>query len=253
MVFQDPFSSLNPRMTIGEMLGEAVAMRLPGGRAARRAEVARVIELVGLSVTTLERYPHQFSGGQRQRIALARAVAIAPQVVILDEVTSALDVSVQATMLNLLKDIQRELGLSYLFISHDLAVVGAMSDRVAVMYLGQLVEEAAADRLFAEPCHPYARALIDSVPVFSAARRPAPVKGHVPDPRNPPAGCRFHPRCAVGPRAFPDRQVCVQLDPQIGKEQRAHGAACHFAGEPLAAPQPPTARTDPPVGAKERP
>jgi peptide/nickel transport system ATP-binding protein len=253
MVFQDPFSSLNPRMTIGEMLGEAVAIRLDGGgRSARRTEAVRAIELVGLGAGTLDRYPHQFSGGQRQRIALARALAIQPKVVILDEVTSALDVSVQAAMLNLLKELQAELGLSYLFISHDLAVVGAMSDRVAVMYLGQLLEEAPAEQLFAAPQHPYTRALIDSVPAFHAERRAAQVRGQVPDPHNPPAGCRFHPRCAIGPRVFPDRQVCVLSDPQDDKEQRLHDAACHFAAV-RGAPAPAAGRTDIPVGTRSNP
>jgi oligopeptide/dipeptide ABC transporter ATP-binding protein len=250
MVFQDPFGSLNPRMTIGEMLGEAVAVRFEGaGRATRRSEAAKAIELVGLSASALDRYPHQFSGGQRQRIALARALAVQPRVVILDEVTSALDVSVQASMLNLLKRLQAELRLSYLFISHDLAVVGAMSDRVAVMYLGQLVEEAASDRLFASPQHPYTRALIDSVPAFHAERRPARAREHVADPHNPPPGCRFHPRCEIGPHVHTDREVCVLSDPQLAKRERVHDAACHFAagrGEPGSV----AGGTDIPVGTR---
>jgi peptide/nickel transport system ATP-binding protein len=235
MVFQDPMSSLNPRMTIGEMLDEAVSMQHGLRSAERRDEVVRAIELVGLDAGALPRYPHQFSGGQRQRIALARALAVRPEVIIMDEVTSALDVSVQASMLNLLRELQTDLNLSYLFISHDLAVVGAMSDVVAVMYLGELVECAPAQRIFTEPAHPYTQGLLDSIPDFAPRARRTLVLGQPPDPRDPPPGCRFHPRCPVGPAALPERTQCFEADPQIDKTQRRHAAACHFAGVPKAA------------------
>ena len=230
MVFQDPYASLNPRMTVESALGEAVARRPEfGGRDSRRGEVLRVLDLVGLPASSLSRYPHQFSGGQRQRIAIARALAVGPDVVVMDEVTSALDVSVQATILNLLRDIQRELGLSYLFISHDLAVVGRVSDSVAVMYLGRVVERAESTDLFAAPKHPYTRALLQSVPRFESSRVQAPIGGDLPDPRHPPAGCRFHTRCPVGPLHRPERQICVERDPQSIAAEMPNEAACHFA------------------------
>jgi peptide/nickel transport system ATP-binding protein len=229
MVFQDPFSSLNPRLSVGELLDEALSAGAGGSRSVRASGRRRLIDLVGLPASSAERYPHQFSGGQRQRVAIARALAVGPEVVILDEVTSALDVSVQATVLNLLRDLQRELGLSYLFISHDLSVVRLMSDRVAVMYLGRVVEQAPVDRFFAEPAHPYSAALMSSIPSLRGERRPAPLAGDLPDPRHPPAGCRFHTRCPVGPRALPDRTQCVELVPRLRPQDRPHQAACHFA------------------------
>ena len=231
IVFQDPYASLNPRMTVGQMIGEALALR---GLAAQNAEQRRkeglqIMELVGLSASAFPRYPHQFSGGQRQRIAIARALAVGPEVVITDEVTSALDVSVQATILNLLKNLQKELGLSMLFISHDLSVVRLMSHRVAVMYLGRVVEQAESDDLFSAPAHPYTKALMRSIPTFAAERRPAPLTGDVPDPRNPPRGCRFHTRCPVGPLANPERTICVEQDPNDIEVVNDHHPACHFA------------------------
>jgi peptide/nickel transport system ATP-binding protein len=231
MVFQDPYSSLNPRMCVEEMLTEVLPKaRFNSGRD-RRAEVQRILQLVGLSATALPRYPHQFSGGQRQRIAIARALAVGPEVVINDEVTSALDVSVQATILNLLKDLQRELGLSYIFISHDLATVQFMSDAVAVMYLGRVVETAHERALFDAPKHPYTAALMASIPQVGVARRPAPLSGDVPSPLYPPAGCRFHSRCPIGPLLRSDRTICIDVDPQAGAADRPHATACHFAGE----------------------
>jgi peptide/nickel transport system ATP-binding protein len=234
MVFQDPFASLNPRMTIGEAIGEAVAIQRDLSRSARRAEVVRALELVGIAATAASRYPHQFSGGQRQRIAIARALAVRPDVLMMDEVTSALDVSVQATILNLLKDLQRELSLSYLFISHDLSVIGVMSDVVSVIYLGRIVESADSKEVLGNPRHPYTRALIDSVPQFTTERQPAPLGGQIPDPHNPPPGCRFHPRCPIGPRAYPERTICYEQDPQAIKDAMPNHAACHFAGAALA-------------------
>jgi peptide/nickel transport system ATP-binding protein len=230
LIFQDPYSSLNPRMRVGDALAEAVAQR-GVRRSLRAAEALRLLDLVGLPRTALERYPHQFSGGQRQRVAIARALAVGPELVINDEVTSALDVSVQANILNLLRDLQRELGLSYVFISHDLSTVRYMSDAVAVMYLGTIVENAATDELFRAPRHPYTQALIASIPRLGQARRSAPLPGELPDPRHPPAGCRFHTRCPIGPLVRPDRTICLEIDPQTIATTKEHRAACHFAGD----------------------
>ena len=230
MVFQDPFSSLNPRMPVGELLEEALATSgALLARGARAAERRRLLELVGLPAGAGERYPHQFSGGQRQRVAIARALAVGPEVLILDEVTSALDVSVQATVLNLLRQLQRDLHLSYLFISHDLSVVRLMSDQVAVMYLGRVVERAPVERFFAAPAHPYSEALMASIPSLRAPRQAAPLAGDLPDPRHPPSGCRFHTRCPVGPVARLDRQACTEQVPGLLPAGGPHQAACHFA------------------------
>jgi peptide/nickel transport system ATP-binding protein len=216
-------------MSIRETIGEALARR-GVTRSARGAETLRALELVGLGESALVRYPHQFSGGQRQRIAIARALAMRPDVIVMDEVTSALDVSVQAQILNLLRDLQRELGVSYVFISHDLSVIGVMSDLVAVMYLGRIVEQGTSETLFARPSHPYTQALIRSVPKFATERAPAPLSGDVPDPRNPPPGCHFHTRCPVGPLNHPERTICVEIDPHTIAGSQPNRAACHFAG-----------------------
>ncbi len=227
MVFQDPYSSLDPRMTVGDAIGEALAVRRESRRVDRTAMVTRTLELVGLSSRVLGRYPHEFSGGQRQRVAIARALAVEPEVLILDEITSALDVSVQATILNLLRQLQAQLELSLLFISHDLSIVGLISDTVAVMYLGQIVEHGSGEALFGAPRHPYTRALIDSVPRFERTRKAAPLQGDPPDPRHPPTGCRFHTRCPIGPTVHPERVICTAEDPHhLLAEQRV---ACHFA------------------------
>lgn len=235
MVFQDPYSSLDPRMTIGESITEA----LPRGTspAARREEVRRLLSLVHLDSDRSAVLPAELSGGQRQRVALARALAARPHVVIADEMTSALDVSVQGAMLNLVREVQRELGLSVLFISHNLSVVRYVSDIVAVMYLGRIVEQAPTLDLLTTPRHPYTRTLLESVPRLGVPLRETSLDPTVrqvmaedpPDPHHPPAGCRFHPRCPVGPRVYPERTVCREQDPTKTAGERPHLAACHFA------------------------
>jgi peptide/nickel transport system ATP-binding protein len=197
MIFQDPYASLNPRWRVRRIIAEPLRThRLVASRAALRERVAELLLQVRLSPADGEKFPHEFSGGQRQRVSIARALASNPEFLVCDEPTSALDVSVQAQILNLMKDLQRQLGLTYLFISHNLAVIYQMSDRVGVMYLGRLVEIAAAERLFAAPRHPYTRLLLDTIPSIEMSRRQRePVAGEVPNPINPPAGCAFHPRC----------------------------------------------------------
>ena len=198
MIFQDPYASLNPRWTVGAIVGEPLReLRLATGEAAA-ARVADLLKTVGLSPSDARKYPHEFSGGQRQRISIARALASEPEFLVLDEPTSALDVSVQAQILNLMRRLQDELGLTYLFISHDLSVVRHMSDRIAVMYLGRIVEEAATEILFAAPKHPYTQLLLDTIPdVRNPHRNREPKGGEVPSPLNPPPGCTFHPRCPL--------------------------------------------------------
>jgi oligopeptide transport system ATP-binding protein len=222
IIFQDPFSSLNPRMTVGAILGEALAIhRLARGRAARE-RVAELLTLVGLAPEHAQRYPHEFSGGQRQRIGVARALAVGPEMIVADEPVSALDVSIQAQIVNLLADLKDRLGLSYLFIAHDLSVVEHVSDRVAVMYLGKIVEVAEARELYRNPLHPYTKALLASVPVPDPSRRVtrAPLGGDVPSPAAPPPGCAFHPRC---PEAIPD---CSRVDPVLELKRPEHRVSC---------------------------
>ncbi len=223
MVFQDPFSSLNPRRTVGASIGEALAVAgVPG--AERRAKVADMLQLVGLRGEHADRYPHEFSGGQRQRVAVARALITHPALVVCDEPVSSLDASVQAQVLNLLRDLQEHMGLAYLFISHDLGVVGHMSDHVAVMYLGKVVEEAPRDVLFAAPAHPYTRALLASVPVRDPSRRTAhpALSGDLPSPIAPPPGCPFHPRC---PQVM---DVCRRVAPGWHPVAEGQHARCHL-------------------------
>ncbi|MFH0944237.1 MAG: oligopeptide/dipeptide ABC transporter ATP-binding protein [Planctomycetota bacterium] len=197
IIFQDPYSSLNPRLKVGSQVGEALVFHRICGRDEVRRRVGELLERVGLDATAAARFPHQFSGGQRQRIGIARALALNPRFVVCDEAVSALDVSIQAQIINLLKDLQQELGLSYLFIAHDLAVVRHISNRVMVMYLGQVVESSRTDELFERPRHPYTRSLLAAVPVRNPGKRGARLllSGDLPSPMNPPGGCRFHTRC----------------------------------------------------------
>jgi len=196
-VFQDPYSSLNPRMRVADLVGEAIRVHGLRPKGEVRGRVAELLEIVGLGEADLDRYPHEFSGGQRQRIGVARALAVEPKLIIADEPVSALDVSIQAQVLNLLIDLREQFHLTYLFISHNLSVVRHISDRVVVMYLGRIVEEAATEQLFAEPAHPYTRALLAAEPIPDPSRRAdhVPLKGEVPSPIDPPPGCPFHPRC----------------------------------------------------------
>ena len=222
-------------MTVGETISEAVAAHGRVGRRQRPAEVERLLELVALEGDHARRLPRELSGGQRQRVAIARVLAAEPRILIADEVTSALDASVQGAILNLLRDLQARLGLTVLFISHNLAVVRYVSDVVAVMYLGKIVEIATTDELLERPQHPYTRALLDAVPQLGAV--PVELAAGLldedpPDPHDPPSGCRFHTRCPVGPLALPERTICVTGDPEAGAAARPHQAACHFAGEP---------------------
>ncbi|HDK03836.1 MAG TPA: ATP-binding cassette domain-containing protein, partial [Gammaproteobacteria bacterium] len=228
IIFQDPFSSMNPRMMIGDIVEEGmVALGLVTDRDARRARVEELLGQVGgLPARARERYPHEFSGGQRQRICIARALAVDPKLIVCDEPTSALDVSVQAQILNLLKRLQGKLGLSYLFITHNLSVVSYLADDVAVMYLGRIVERGAVGEVLEAPCHPYTEALLSAVPVIDEASRREVIRleGDLPTPVDPPLGCHFHPRC---PRAMP---VCREHYPGVTRIGEHHEVRCHLHG-----------------------
>jgi len=230
MVFQDPYSSLDPRMTIEESLSEALTVRRRLSRTQRRSEVDRLLELVSLDASISAALPRQLSGGQLQRVSIARALAAEPRLLIADEITSSLDVSVQGSILNMIRDLRAALDVTMLFISHNVAVVRYLSDAIAVMYLGQVVEAAPTDELIADPQHPFTRVLLDAVPGATARWRAEGrlVDGEAPDPHQPPAGCRFHPRCPVGPRVQPDRTICAVDDPAPAASRRRHNAACHF-------------------------
>ena len=225
IVFQDPYSSLNPRLTVGSMLGEALAIHKLAKGAAARERVAELLRLVGLHPDHARRYPHEFSGGQRQRIGVARALAVNPRLIVADEPVSALDVSIQAQIINLLRDLQRTMKLTYLFVAHDLSVVEHISDRVAVMYLGKIVELAGSEALYREPRHPYTVSLLSAIPVPDPGRKRERIvlKGDVPSPAKPPSGCRFHPRCYMA------KEICSREEPILREVRPGHWASCHFA------------------------
>lgn len=228
IVFQDPFASLNPRMSVGQMLREPLHVHTSMTRVEQDIRVGDLLSLVGLNPRIVDRYPHEFSGGQRQRIGVARALAFDPEFLVLDEPVSALDVSIQAQVLNLLEDLQSDLGLTYLFIAHDIAVVRHICDDVAVMYLGKLVERAETETLFQRPLHPYTHALLSAVPTpnptVERSRTRILLEGDVPSPMNPPPGCRFHTRCPIGK----DKEICRTEEPPLRELEPGHWAACHF-------------------------
>ena len=230
IVFQDPYSSLNPRLTVGSMLAEPLQIHGIARGSAARARVGELLQLVGLAPDHARRYPHEFSGGQRQRIGIARALAVRPRLLVLDEPVSALDVSIQAQIVNLLADLQRELSLTYLFVAHDLAVVEHISTRVAVMYLGRIVELADRDTLYRDARHPYTRSLLSAVPVPDPDRRSRRIvlAGDVPSPARPPSGCRFHPRCPLAAERG-ELARCAADDPPLREISPGHWVACHFA------------------------
>jgi oligopeptide transport system ATP-binding protein len=228
MIFQDPYGSLNPRMTVGDIIGEPLRnFGLGRAKAVERA-VQEIMRICGLNPNFVNRYPHEFSGGQRQRIGIARALILRPTFIVADEPISALDVSIQAQIVNLLEDLQAQFHLTYLFIAHDLSVVRHISDRIAVMYLGKIVELAASREIYPRPLHPYTKALLSSIPVpdpdLEAERRPILLKGEIPSPVNPPTGCRFHTRCPIA--QFP---ICAEQEPPLELKERSHWAACHFS------------------------
>ncbi len=226
IIFQDPFSSLNPRKTVSQIIGEPLLIHGVKNRHERNERVVDLLNEVGLRKEHMRRYPHQFSGGQRQRIGVARALALNPKLIICDEAVSALDVSIQSQVINLLKDLQEKFGLTYLFISHDLSVVKHVSNRVAVMYLGKIVELAESEALYQNPLHPYTQALLSAYPIPDPEikRKRIILKGDVPSPINPPSGCRFHTRCLY------TREICFQKEPELKEENTGHKAACFFVG-----------------------
>jgi oligopeptide transport system ATP-binding protein len=229
IIFQDPFASLNPRMTVGAIIGEALTIhKLAPTRQAYDARIVDLLETVGLSADHMRRYPHEFSGGQRQRIGIARALAVDPKLIVCDEAVSALDVSIQAQVINLLEDLQEKLGLTYIFIAHDLSVVEHTSDRVAVMYLGRIVEIARAHDLYNSPRHPYTEALLSAVPIPdpTVKRTHIPIAGDVPSPINPPSGCHFHTRCPIAKKG-----LCDVERPELKTVGDGHAVACHLRSE----------------------
>ena len=229
IIFQDPYSSLNPRMTVGSMLSEAIRVHniVPSNEVEK--EVHRLLDVVGLPKAHSIRYPHEFSGGQRQRIGIARALSVRPELIVCDEAVSALDVSIQAQVINLLKDLQREYNLTYLFIAHDLSVVEYISDRVAVMYLGKIVEIADSKKIYANTLHPYTKALMSAVPIPDPDKKSERIvlSGDVPSPANPPGGCTFHPRCPQANETGELISECSIKNPFLDEKQPSHFASCH--------------------------
>ena len=228
MIFQDPFSSLNPRMRIGDIIGEPFGIHRLASGAAKRSRVMELMARVGLAEEYYHRYPHEFSGGQRQRVGIARALAVSPRLIIADEPVSALDLSVQAQIINLLLELKREFSLSFLFIAHDLSVVRHMSDRIAIMYLGRIVETGTREQLFNRFLHPYTEALLSAVPHINteSGQRRIILEGEIPSPFSPPAGCPFHTRC---PHA--ELPLCFDTAPQLEEKEPNHFAACHFSSK----------------------
>ena len=228
MIFQDPYGSLDPRYTVGQIVAEPLENFKRGNPQQVRNEVARLLDIVGLNPYYVNRFAHEFSGGQRQRIGIARALALHPSFIVADEPVSALDVSIQAQVLNLLQDLQGKFGLTYLFVAHNLSVVKHISDRVAVMYLGRIVELAKSETLYETPLHPYTQALLSAVPVpnpeIESRRKRIILEGDVPSPVNPPSGCNFHPRC------WKAQAICREIIPPLEQKQSNHYAACHFPG-----------------------
>ncbi len=227
MIFQDPYSSLNPRMRVGDIIGEPLVVHGLAKGNDVRTQVLALMQKVGLSPEHYERYPHEFSGGQRQRIGIARTLAVQPRLVVADEPVSALDLSIQAQIVNLLKDLQEEFGLTYLFISHDLGIIEHVCDRVAVMYLGRIVEIASAEQLYLQPHHPYTEALLNAVPIPDPqrVREHQVLSGEIPSPIDPPNGCHFHPRCPYV------QDICRQEYPPLRDQEGGHQAACHFSSD----------------------
>jgi len=233
MIFQDPIGSLNPRMGVGDIVGEGLLVHGMKSRAQRESVVKDILVRVGLRPEYANRYPHEFSGGQRQRIGIARALALRPNLIVADEPVSALDVSIQSQVLNLLVDLKREFNLTYIFVAHNLAVVSYISDRIAVMYLGKVVELAESVELYANPLHPYTQVLLSAIPEPDPTRRMEriPVTGDVPSPYNPPSGCHFRTRCPLAKAKGTENGICAEQEPPLVDEGKGHLAACHFAGE----------------------
>jgi len=228
LVFQDPYASLNPRMRVRSIVGEGIEIHKLARGKEKENRIVELLNMVGMGADAMDRFPHEFSGGQRQRIGIARALAVNPRFLVLDEPVSALDVSIQAQIINLLQDLQEKLNLTYLFIAHDLRVVEHISNRVAIMYLGKIVEIASRDEIYLRPHHPYTRALLSAIPTVDTAHKPERIKlpGEMPSPMNPPPGCAFHPRCPYA------KDVCRTLEPKLETGRGGHAVACHVFPAP---------------------